>query len=76
MGNSETCKHQCEDGIKSLPCPSLAEGNACKPRGPNVLIDDNDRLGSSVFRTTGFASIRTTAASMSVVHFIIFCSSS
>lgn len=68
VGNGETCKRQCEDGIKTLPCPSpdgcsLAQGNACKPYGRlNVVIGDDDPLGSFVFRTTGFNSIRTLAA--------------
>lgn len=68
VGNGETCKRQCEDGIKTLPCPSpdgcsLAQGHACKPYGRlNVVIGDDDPLGSFVFRTTGFNSIRTLAA--------------
>jgi hypothetical protein len=68
VGNGETCKRQCADGIQSLPCPSpdgcsLAQGGACKPYGRlNVLIGDDDPLGSFVFRTTGFNSIRTLAA--------------
>jgi len=54
--------------MQSLPCPSpdacpLAKGNACKPYGRlNVVIGDDDPLGSFVFRTTGFNSIRTLAA--------------
>jgi hypothetical protein len=57
-----------DDGIQSLPCPSpdgcsLAQGNACKPYGRlNVVIGDDDPLGSFVFRTTGYNSIRTLAA--------------
>ncbi len=68
VGNGDTCKRQFEDGIKTLPCPSpdgcsLAQGNACKPYGRlNVVIGDDDPLGSFVFRTTGFNSIRTLAA--------------
>ena len=68
VGNGETCKRQCEDGVKSMPCPSpdacpLAKGGACKPYGRlNVVIGDDDPLGSFVFRTTGFNSIRTLAA--------------
>lgn len=68
VGNGDTCKRQCEDGIKFLPCLSpdgcsLAQGNACKPYGRlNVVIGDDDPLGSFVFRTTGFNSIRTLAA--------------
>ena len=68
VGNGETCKRIGQDGIQSLPCPSpdscpLAKGGACKPYGRlNVVIGDEDPLGSFVFRTTGFNSIRTLAA--------------
>ena len=68
VGNGESCKRQSEDGIKSLPCPSpdgcaLAKGGNCKPYGRlNVALADDDPLGSFVFRTTGFNSIRTLAA--------------
>ena len=68
VGNGETCKRVTQDGIQSLPCPSpdacpLAKGGACKPYGRlNVLIGDDDPLGSFVFRTTGFNSIRTLVA--------------
>ena len=68
VGNGETCKRQLEEGIQSLACPSpdgcsLAKGGACKPYGRlNVSIGDDDPLGSFVFRTTGFNSIRTLTA--------------
>ena len=68
VGNGETCKRVTQDGMQSLPCPSpdacpLAKGGACKPYGRlNVLIGDDDPLGSFVLRTTGFNSIRTLAA--------------
>jgi hypothetical protein len=68
VGNGETCKRQSEEGIKSLPCPSpdgcpLAKGGNCKPYGRlNVIIGDDDPLGSFVFRTTSFNSIRTLVA--------------
>jgi len=68
VGNGESCKRQTEEGIKSFPCPSpdacpLAKGNACKPYGRlNVALGDDDPLGSFVFRTTGFNSIRTLCA--------------
>jgi len=68
VGNGETCKRLTKDGIQSLPCPSpdgcsLAQGNTCKPYGRlNVVVGDDDPLGSFVFRTTGFNSIRTLAA--------------
>ena len=68
VGNGETCKRVTQDGMQSLSCPSpdacpLAKGGACKPYGRlNVVIGDEDPLGSFVFRTTGFNSIRTLAA--------------
>lgn len=68
VGNGETCKRIGQGGIQTLPCPSpdacpLAKGGACKPYGRlNVVIGDDDPLGSFVFRTTGFNSIRTLAA--------------
>ncbi|MCS3472592.1 hypothetical protein M2401_006357 [Pseudomonas sp. JUb42] len=68
VGNGETCKRLTRDGVQSFACPSpdgcsLAQGNACKPYGRlNVTIGDDDPLGSFVFRTTGFNSIRTLTA--------------
>lgn len=68
VGNGETCKRLTQDGMQALPCPSpdacaLAKGGACKPYGRlNVIIGNEDALGSFVFRTTGFNSIRTLAA--------------
>lgn len=65
VGNGETCKRSLADGVKTLPCPSpegceLARDGVCKPYGRlNVRIGDDDELGSFVFRTTGFNSIRT-----------------
>ncbi|WP_150430613.1 hydrolase or metal-binding protein [Dechloromonas sp. CZR5] len=67
VGNGESCKRQTEEGIKSFLCPSpdscsLAKGG-CKPYGRlNVALGDDDPLGSFVFRTTGFNSIRTLSA--------------
>lgn len=68
VGNGEHCRRRSEEGIQQLPCPSpagcvLAQGGACKPYGRlNVLIGDDDPLGSFVFRTTGINSIRTLSA--------------
>jgi len=68
VGDGEQCKRRTREGMESLPCPSpdlcpLAAGGACKPYGRlNVLIGDDDPLGSFIFRTTGFNSIRTLAA--------------
>jgi hypothetical protein len=67
VGDGQNCKRQSEEGIKSFPCPSpdacpLAKGG-CKPYGRlNVALGDDDPLGSFVFRTTGFNSIRTLSA--------------
>ncbi|HBO2781252.1 TPA: hydrolase or metal-binding protein [Pseudomonas aeruginosa] len=76
VGNGEACKRRSKDGIESLPCPSpdgcpLAKGGACKPNGRlNVAIGDEDSLGSFVFRTTGFNSIRTLAARLQYLQAI------
>ncbi|MBD9629956.1 MULTISPECIES: hydrolase or metal-binding protein [Pseudomonadaceae] len=76
VGNGETCKRRGKDGVESLPCPSpdgcsLAKGGACKPYGRlNVAIGDEDSLGSFVFRTTGFNSIRTLAARLQYLQAI------
>lgn len=71
VGNGETCKRYTESGIESLPCPSpdhcpLAKGGQCKPYGRlNVKIGDDDELGTFIFRTTGYNSIRSLAARLS-----------
>lgn len=76
VGNGETCRRATASGVQTLPCPSpeACEWNGdrgCKPFGRlNVRIDvedqegdhHHDELGSFVFRTTGFNSIRTLAA--------------
>jgi hypothetical protein len=60
--------------VQTLPCPSpeacdLAKGGYCKPYGRlNVRIGDDDELGSFVFRTTGFNSIRTLSARLKYFH--------
>jgi len=74
VGNGETCKRSTSEGLQSLPCPGpdacpLAKGGNCKPYGRlNVAIGDDDLLGSFVFRTTGFNSIRTLTARMSYLQ--------
>ena len=71
VGNGETCRRSTESGIETLPCPSpdhcsLAKGSLCKPYGRlNVKIGDDDELGTFIFRTTGFNSIRSLAARLS-----------
>lgn len=66
-GNGQTCRRLAETGLQSQPCPSpelceIGLGGQCKPYGRlNVRIGDDDELGSFIFRTTGFNSIRTLA---------------
>ncbi|MBC3884057.1 recombination directionality factor [Undibacterium griseum] len=68
VGNGETCRRFTDNGIQSHPCPSpdvceLAKGGACKPYGRlNVSIHGTDDLGSFIFRTTGYNSIRCLSA--------------
>lgn len=68
-GNGEQCRRYTAEGMVTLPCPSpdyceLGKGGLCKPYGRlNVQIgQDEEDLGSFIFRTTGFNSIRTLAA--------------
>ncbi|RQY68280.1 recombination directionality factor [Burkholderia stagnalis] len=70
VGNGETCRRAGDAGIEELACPSpdrcaFGQRGACKPYGRlNVLIgdEDGDELGSFIFRTTSYNSIRTLAA--------------
>jgi hypothetical protein len=74
VGDGANCKRVTQAGIQQLPCPSpeaceLAQGGACKPYGRmNVRIGDEDELGSFIFRTTGFNSIRTLATRLQYFH--------
>jgi len=74
VGNGDTCRRSTESGVETLPCPSpdhcsLAKGGLCKPYGRlNVKIGDDDELGTFIFRTTGFNSIRSLAARLSYYH--------
>ncbi|MCW3481628.1 hypothetical protein OL229_18990 [Neisseriaceae bacterium JH1-16] len=68
VGNGERCKRVGRDGIAILPCPSpdgcqFGGHGGCKPYGRlNVIVGDEDEMGSFIFRTTSFNSIRTLAA--------------
>ena len=76
VGNGETCRRQTDSGVQTLACPSpqyceLSQGGkACKLYGRlNVLIaagkpgeGSEDELGTFVFRTTGYNSVRTLSA--------------
>lgn len=71
VGNGETCKRLTQSGVQSLSCPGptlceFGKGGLCKPYGRlNVKVGDDDDLGTFIFRTTGYNSIRTLAARLS-----------
>ena len=74
VGNGETCQRQTSQGTEQHSCPSpdlcaLAQGGNCKPYGRlHVNLDESDELGTFIFRTTGFNSIRTLAARLSYYY--------
>lgn len=74
VGNGETCQRLTNQGVEHHPCPSpdlcpLAQGGLCKPYGRlYVNLDESDELGTFIFRTTGFNSIRTLAARLAYYH--------
>ncbi|MCG2609066.1 hydrolase or metal-binding protein [Acinetobacter sp. SM34] len=74
VGNGETCQRLTSKGVEQHPCPSpdlcsMAQGGHCKPYGRlHVNLDESDELGTFIFRTTGFNSIRTLAARLSYYH--------
>lgn len=74
VGNGETCQRLTNQGVEQHSCPSpdlcpLAQGGNCKPYGRlHVNLDESDELGTFIFRTTGFNSIRTLAARLSYYH--------
>ena len=67
VGNGESCRRAGKDGIESLPCPSpqgcgFGMGD-CKPYARfNVLVGEEDAMGTFVLRTTSYNTIRTLAA--------------
>ena len=74
VGNGETCQRLTNQGVEQHPCLSpdlcsMAQGGNCKPYGRlHVNLDESDELGTFIFRTTGFNSIRTLAARLSYYH--------
>lgn len=68
VGDGQTCKRATDKGIETMSCASpdgcaFGQQGGCKPYARlNVLIGDEDEMGSFVFRTTSFNSIRTLAA--------------
>ena len=68
VGNGDTAKRYTGNSIESVACPSpdsceFSKGGLCKPYGRlNVQIGDDGDLGTFIFRTTGYNSIRSLAA--------------
>lgn len=68
VGDGQTCKRATDNGVETMPCASpdgcmFGQQGGCKPYARlNVLIGDEDEMGSFIFRTTSFNSIRTLAA--------------
>ena len=69
VGNGETARRVTADGLEEMACPGpdrcpFAKQAGCKLYGRlNVQIDgQQDELGSFIFRTTGYNSVRTLAA--------------
>lgn len=68
VGNGETCRRVIDGGITTMGCPTpdgcaFGESGGCKPFGRlNVAIGEEDELGSFIFRTTSYNSIRTLSA--------------
>lgn len=67
VGNGESCRRMTSAGMQQMACPTpvaceVALQGHCKPYGRlHVRIGEEDALGTFIFRTTGFNSIRTLA---------------
>lgn len=75
VGNGETAKRVSQEGIDEQACHGperclFAQQQGCKLYGRlNVQVDgQNDELGSFIFRTTGYNSVRTLAARLQYFH--------
>lgn len=73
VGDGETCRRDADEGMQTLPCYTPDNcgfhNRECKPYGRlYVVIGDQDELGTFVFRTTSYNSIRTLAARMRYFH--------
>lgn len=70
VGDGERCQRQTASGTQQMPCPSpescdIGKGGNCKLFGRlYVLIGEDDEIGTFIFRTTSYNSIRTLAARM------------
>lgn len=77
VGDGQTARRVTEQGIQELPCPSpdgceYGKSGGCKLFGRlNVQIEgQDDDLGSFIFRTTGYNSVRTLAARLEYLNAI------
>lgn len=77
VGDGQTAKRVTEQGIQEQPCPSpdgceYGKSGGCKLFGRlNVQIEgQDDDLGSFIFRTTGYNSVRTLAARLEYLNAI------
>lgn len=75
VGNGEIAKRVSQEGIEEQACHGpercpFAQQFGCKLYGRlNVQVDgQNDELGSFIFRTTGYNSVRTLAARLQYFH--------
>lgn len=75
VGNGEVARRSTQEGYKTITCPgpqncALGAELGCKPYGRlNVQIEgQEDDLGSFMFRTTGYNSIRTLAARLQYLN--------
>ena len=75
VGNGETAKRVSQEGLEEQACHGperclFAQQQSCKLYGRlNVQVDgQNDELGSFIFRTTGYNSVRTLAARLQYFH--------
>lgn len=73
-GDGSQCRRIHDGGVEQLTCPSpqhcqFAANGKCKPYGRlNVIVGDFDPLGTFIFRTTGYNSIRTLMARLAYFH--------
>lgn len=73
VGNGESCRRAGKEGVESLPCPSPDAcpfgKDQCKAYARlNVIIGDEDAIGSFVLRTTSYNTIRTLTARLQYFH--------
>lgn len=79
VGNGKTCQRLTNQGVEQHPCLSpdlcpLAQGGNCKPFDRlHVNLDESDELGTFIFRTIGFNSIRTLAARAIIMQHPMAC---